>query len=108
MLVASVPIQFVTAWELWKILVWLGLIPISYGRHFGVQLFVETALFPAERLYRHLQIFFETDGVGDVPAVKAKLLAGLVDLVGRQHLRETRVGSGEGLVFVGLMVLEIV
>lgn len=84
------------------------LVPVGDGGHFAIELLVESAFFPAERLDGDLQVFLEADGVGDVPAVESELLVGFIDLVRRQYLREAGVGRGEGLIFVEVVVFEIV
>ncbi len=44
------------------------------------------------------KVLVKTNGIGDVPAIEAKALAGFVNLVRRQHLRQASVGGGEGIV----------
>ena len=102
------PVQLIQSGERGEVGVRLFLIPVGDGGHFAIELLVQAAFLPAERLDGDLEILFEADGVGDVPAVQAELLAGFVDLVRRQHLRKAGVGRGEGLVFVEVVVLEIV
>src|SRR6266436_9557423 len=55
-----------------------------------------------------LEVPVEADGIRDVPAVEAEALLRLVEPVRPQDQGQARVGSGELLVLLGLLVLEVV
>ena len=54
---------------------------------------------PAQRLYRHAQVLFKADWVGDMPAVHAEALLALVEAVRLDHLWQAQIGRGIGAVF---------
>lgn len=91
--------QFVKAGKRREVLADGILIPESNGGNVIPQLQVSVLALPAQGLDGDLQILFEVNRIGNVPAVHGKTLVGAVQPVRADDLRDAAVGCTELLIF---------
>lgn len=84
------------------------LIPVGDRGNVVFERQIAAAVAPAECLNRHAQIALKADRVGDVPAVHAEALVGVIQPVRRADIGEAGVRRRKGLVAVRILILKVV